>query len=192
MLAQLRPALMMTLIFTLLTGIAYPWAVTGIAQVAMPQQANGSLIIDNGKVVGSELIAQGFAGERYFHPRPSAAGKGYDGASSAGSNLAPGSKDLRVRIAKDVAALRVQGITSIVPPDLVTTSASGLDPDISPEAAFLQAARVARARGMREAQVRGLIKTRTERPLLDFLGEPRVNVLLLNRQLDAQSANRGR
>jgi potassium-transporting ATPase KdpC subunit len=192
MLSALRPALVMTLLFTLLTGIAYPLLVTGIGQVAFPHQANGSLIEQGGRVIGSELIAQGFAADRYLHPRPSAAGKdGYDATSSAGTNLAPGSKDLRDAIEKRVADARAHGLTGPnVPPDLVTTSASGLDPDLSPEAAFSQSTRIAKARGMTVGAVRALIERNVERPVLPFLGDPVVNVLAVNRQLDALSANK--
>jgi potassium-transporting ATPase KdpC subunit len=188
--AALRPAVSLVLFLALTTGIAYPLAMTGIAQVIFPSQANGSLIRDGGKLIGSELIAQGFSKARYFHPRPSAAGTGYDASASAASNLAPGSKDLKDRIARGVASLRADGLTTIVPPDLVTTSASGLDPDISPEAAFVQVNRVAAARGLASAAVRGLVERQAEYPLLGFIGEPRVNVLLLNRQLDRLSANK--
>lgn len=188
----LRPATVLLALTTLLLGIAYPLLVTGIAQVAMPVQANGSLIRDGGRIVGSALIGQTFVSPRYFHPRPSAAGKGYDASASAASNLAPGAKDLRDAIATRVADARAEGMTGIsVPPDLVTTSASGLDPDLSPEAAFAQVSRVARARGLPDAQVRQLVEAQIEAPLLGFIGEPHVNVLLLNRQLDALSSNRG-
>jgi potassium-transporting ATPase KdpC subunit len=180
--AALRPALVLLLLFTLLTGIAYPLLVTGIAQVAFPNQADGSPIVDNGKVVGSALIGQNFASDRYFRPRPSAAGKGYDAKASSGSNLGPASKALADRIAGDVKALRAQGVTGPIPADLVTTSASGLDPALSPEAAFVQVPRVAKARGLAPAGLRALVETHIERPLL---GEPQVNVLNLNRALDA-------
>jgi potassium-transporting ATPase KdpC subunit len=188
--AALRPAVSHVLFLALTTGIAYPLAMTGIAQVTFPSQANGSLIRDGGKLIGSELIAQRFSKARYFHPRPSAAGTGYDASASAASNLAPGSKDLKDRIARGVASLRADGLTTIVPPDLVTTSASGLDPDISPEAAIVQVNRVAAARGLASAAVRGLVERQAEYPLLGFIGEPRVNVFLLNRQLDRLSANK--
>lgn len=191
-LAALRPALVLLLAFTLLTGVAYPLAVTGIAQAIFPAQANGSLIRDGERVVGSALIGQGFASDRYFRGRLSAAGDGHDASASAATNLAPTSKDLRDRIATDVAALRAQGLTGAsVPPDLVTTSASGLDPHIGLEAAFAQVDRVARARGIAASAVRGLVERQIETPLVGVLGEPRVNVFLLNRQLDALSANRG-
>ena len=189
--AALRPAIVLLLLLAGITGLAFPALVTGVAQVTMPAQANGSLIRDGARIVGSELIAQGFSGPRYFHPRPSAAGKGYDASSSAATNLAPGSKDLRDAIATRVAEARGQGMTGDVPPDLVTTSASGLDPDLSPEAALSQVARVAKARGIGEGKVRELVESRIEYPLLGIIGEPHVNVLLLNRQLDMNSTNRG-
>jgi potassium-transporting ATPase KdpC subunit len=183
--AALRPAIFLLLLLAGITGLAYPAVITGIAQVALPGQANGSLIVDKGAIVGSELIAQGFVSPGYFHPRASAAGKGYDASASAATNLAPGSKDLRDAIATRVADARAEGMTGPnVPPDLVTTSASGLDPDLSPEAAFAQVGRVAKARGLGEAQVRALVTSATEYPLLGIIGEPHVNVLLLNRQLD--------
>ena len=184
--SALRPAFSLLIVFTVILGLAYPLLMTGVAQVLMPGSANGSLIERDGKVIGSELIAQGFAGPGYFHPRPSAAGAdGYDASASAGSNLAPGSKDLRNRIAKSVAETRATDKTSQVPPDLVTTSASGLDPDVSPEAAFVQVGRVAAARGMTPAQVEELVRQQVNQPLLGFIGEPRVNILKLNLALDA-------
>ncbi len=179
----LRPALVLTLLFAVLLGIAYPLALTGIGQLVFPAQANGSLIERHGRVVGSALIGQGFAAVRYFHGRPSAAGKGYDPTASSGSNLGPASSALADRVRADVAAIRMSP-GNTVPADLVTTSASGLDPDISPEAALFQAARVARARGLRVERVRALIAARTQAPLLGFIGEPRVNVLALNLALD--------
>jgi potassium-transporting ATPase KdpC subunit len=186
--SSLRPALVFLLLFTLLLGLAFPLAVTGIAQAIMPGQANGSLIRQNGVVIGSELIGQNFSADRYFHPRLSAAGKGFDASASAASNLAPGSKDLADRIGADVAALRQRGITGDVPADLVTTSASGLDPHISPAAALLQVERVAKARRLDAVAVRSAVTVRTEYPLIGLIGEPRVNVLLLNRQLDRIAA----
>lgn len=186
----LRPAIVLLLLLASITGFAYPLLITGVAQVAMPTRANGSLIVDGGKVVGSELIAQGFASPRYFHPRPSAAGKGYDAAASAATNLAPGSKDLRDAIAARVADARAQGLTGAdVPPDLVTTSASGLDPDLSPEAAFAQIGRVAKARGLAEPQIREVVERNVAYPMLGIIGVARINVLLLNRQLDRISPN---
>jgi len=186
----LRPAVVLLLLLAVITGLAFPALITGIAQVAMPAQANGSLIRDGGRVVGSSLIAQDFTSPRYLHPRPSAAGKGYDASASAATNLAPGSKDLRDAIAARVAEARAEGITGVnVPPDLVTTSASGLDPDLSPEAAFAQAKRVAKTRGIPEGQIRALVEKSIEHPLFGIIGEPHVNVLLLNRQLDRISPN---
>lgn len=187
--SALRPAVVLLILFTLLLGLAFPLGITGIAQTLMPTQANGSLIRDNGKIVGSELIGQGFMQERYFHSRLSAAGDGYDASASAASNLAPGSRDLADRISADVAAFRKSGMTGEVPADLVTTSASGLDPHISPEAALLQVERVAKVRGVSADAVRNAIKAATEYPLFGIIGEPRVNVLMLNRQLDRLSAN---
>lgn len=183
--AALRPALVVLAGLTVLTGIAYPLAVTGAAQVLMPARANGSLIEQDGHVIGSTLIGQQFAKPGYFHPRPSAAGKdGYDAGASAGSNLSPGSKDLHDAIESRIADLRAQGLTGPVPPDLVTTSASGLDPDISPEAAFFQIPRVAKARGLDPQALHDLVEHEIKGPLLGFVGERRVNVLELNRQVD--------
>lgn len=188
-LRALRPTVILLLLMTFVLGLLYPFAITGIAQVALPVQANGSLLRDSGgKPIGSSLIAQNFAGARYFHPRPSAAGKGYDASASAATNLAPGSKELRDAIARRVWDARAEGMTGALPADLVTASASGLDPDLSPAAALLQARRVAGARGLQIAAVQSLIAAHTDRPILGIIGEPHVNVLLLNRQLDALSA----
>ena len=186
----LRPTVVILFLVTLVTGLLYPAAITGIAQVALPVQANGSILSDTkGQPVGSTLIGQNFAAARYFHPRASAAGKdGYDASSSSATNLAPGSKDLRDAIAKRVSDARAGGMTGDLPADLVTASASGLDPDLSPEAAVLQAPRVARARGLDVAKVRSLVEQATAHPILGIIGEPHVNVLLLNRQLDAMTA----
>ena len=184
-----RPALVLMLLFAALLGIAYPLALTGIGQLLFPVQANGSLIRDGGKVVGSGLIGQKFSGPGYFHGRPSAAGAdGYDAAASAGSNLGPGAQALADRVGSDIATLSETAPGRQVPPDLVTTSASGLDPHISPEAAFFQADRVATARDMPVERVRALVTAQVEQPILGFLGEPRVNVLLLNRALDRAGA----
>jgi K+-transporting ATPase ATPase C chain len=181
---SLRPSLVMTGLFALLLGILYPLAITGVAQVAFPRQANGSLVMDKGKAVGSELIAQGFTADRYFQPRPSAAGKGYDGMASSGSNYGPTSQPLADRIKGDVAKARKQGVGGMLPADLVTTSGSGLDPDLSPDAAYVQASRVALARDLPLDKVRELIAAHVEHPLIPFLGDPTVNVLALNRALD--------
>ena len=179
----LRPAIVLLTLFTLLTGIAYPLLITGVAQVLMPYQAGGSLIQDRTGVRGSVLIGQSFAAADMFHGRPSAAGKGYDAASSAGSNLAPGAPDLAKRISGDVAALRRDGVTGQIPADLVTTSASGLDPDISPAAAALQVPRVAKARGLPTGEIEAAVAAATTTPALGLLGDPRVNVVALNRAL---------
>ena len=190
--SSLRPAIVMTLLFALLLGIAYPLALTGVGQIVFPHQANGSLIEDHGKLVGSELLAQGFATDRYFHPRPSAAGKGYDPLASGGSNLGPASQVLHDRVAGDIKTLQSSVPGRSVPLDLVTASASGLDPDITPGAALYQVPRVAKARGIDEGRLRAIVANATAHPLFGFLGEDRVNVLLLNRQLDSESAKPAR
>ncbi len=186
MLAHFRPALVMMVLFTLLTGLAYPLAMTGLAQLVLPTAANGSLMIRGNTVVGSELVGQSFTSDRYFWPRPSATGdKEYNAASSSGSNLGPLSKKLIERVNGDVAALRKAGATGSVPADAVTTSASGLDPHISPAFAAQQVARIAAARKLPEAQVRDLVERTTEWPFLGLFGEPRINVFRLNLALDA-------
>ena len=192
MVNQLRPALVMTALFTLLLGLAYPLAVTGVAQVAFPDQANGSLVRDaGGQVVGSSLIGQPFAGATYLHPRPSAAGDGYDAAASSGSNMGPLNSDLTTRVAQTAQAIRAEDGPGVIPADAVTTSGSGLDPDVSPAYARLQAARIARARGVPVQQVQSIIDERTEGAFLGFIGQPHVNVLMTNRALDARFGAEG-
>lgn len=187
MLSQLRRAIVMVALFTLLLGVAYPLAVTGVAQVAFPAQAGGSLVRDaDGQVVGSTLIGQPFAEARYLHPRPSAAGDGYDASASSGSNLGPLNTDLAERIKSDADTIRADTGATVIPADAVTTSASGLDPHISPAYARLQAARVAQARGVDVGVVQQVIDANTEGPVLGFIGQSRVNVLLTNRALDAR------
>ena len=180
----LRPAIVLTILFAALLGLAYPALLTGIGQAVFPAQANGSLIRENGRVIGSALLGQGFAAPGYFHGRLSAAGSGYDAAASAGSNLGPTSQVLADRVKADVAAHRTTPEAS-VPTDLVTASASGLDPHISPEAALSQVARVAGARHVASGRIQALVEQHVEAPLIGFLGEPRVNVLALNRALDS-------
>jgi K+-transporting ATPase ATPase C chain len=178
------PAISILIAMTLITGFIYPVIVTAIAQVAFPRQANGSMIVVDGETVGSSLIGQAFSQPGYFWGRPSAAGDGYDASSSAGSNLGPTSKDLIDRIAAEVDRLREANGEGPVPVDLVTTSASGLDPHISPAAAEYQVARVAETRGLTVDEVRAAVARHTEQPVLGFLGQARVNVLELNLDLD--------
>ena len=187
--SALRPALTLLGLLTLLTGLLYPLAVTGVAQAIFPHQANGSLVRDRGgQVIGSDLIGQAFTGSGYFHPRPSAAGEGYDAAASSGSNLGPTSAALKTAVEARVTQARADGAAGPVPADLVTASASGLDPHISPGNAAAQLARVAAARGLDETAVRELVVRNTEAPTLGILGEPHINVLRLNRQLDGMAA----
>jgi potassium-transporting ATPase KdpC subunit len=180
-----RTSILFTAIVTLLFGIGYPLMVTLLAGALFPHKAAGSLILKDGQVIGSELIAQSFTSDRYFHPRPSAAGNGYDATSSGGSNLAQSNAKLVQRIQGDIDKLAAVNAGKPVPIDLVTTSGSGLDPDITPDAAFYQAPLVAKVRGLSEERVRGLIEKHITGRQLGFLGEPRVNVLELNLDLDS-------
>lgn len=189
--SALRPALVMALLFALLLGIGYPLAMTGLGQLLFPRQANGSLVIDHGRAVGSSVVGQGFTSERYFNSRPSAAGGGYDGMASSGSNLGPASQALVDRVKADVRKLAPTPDQAI-PADMVTASGSGLDPDISPQNAHFQIPRVARARDISPARLRALVDEATLQPILGLLGEPRVNLLDINRRLDAIDAKAGR
>jgi K+-transporting ATPase ATPase C chain len=200
MLREIRPAIVLLLVLTAITGVAYPLAMTGIAGAIFPAQAQGSLIEKDGKVIGSALIGQEFKDGKYFHGRPSATlapdpndstktvSAPYNAANSGGSNLGPTSKALADRLKEDVDKLKAENPNASVPVDLVTTSASGLDPDISPEAAQFQVLRVAKARNIPEVQLRQLVASNTQGRLLGLLGEPRVNVLALNLALDRASA----
>lgn len=197
MLQQLRVAVVMLLGFTVVTGVLYPLAITGIAWVMMQDEALGSLVRKDGKVIGSSLVGQSFASDRYFHPRPSATSGAdpadasktidapYNAAASTGSNLGPITRKLIDRVQGSVDELRKEGVSGAIPVDAVTTSASGLDPDISPQNALMQVARVAKARSLPEARVRTLVNATVEERALGVLGEPRVNVLRLNLALDS-------
>jgi potassium-transporting ATPase KdpC subunit len=200
MLREIRPAIVVLVALTLITGLVYPLAMTGIAGLIFPRQAQGSLIERDGKVVGSELIGQVFTSDRYFHGRPSATTAPdpkdatktipapYNAANSGGSNLGPSNKALIDRVQGDIETLKKENPATPVPADMVTTSASGLDPHISPEAALFQVPRIAKARDMPEDRIRQLVEDNTEGRFLGLLGEPRVNVLLLNLALDRISA----
>ncbi|KQM32172.1 potassium-transporting ATPase subunit KdpC [Sphingomonas sp. Leaf10] len=186
--SALRPAIVMTILFAALLGLAYPLAMTGIGQAIFPTQANGSLVRDaRGTVIGSTVIGQAFVADRYFQTRPSAAGKGYDGLASSGSNLGPTSQALVDRVQADVAKQHGEGATGPVPADLVTASGSGLDPDLSPVAALAQARRIAQVRGLSVERVRGLVAAHTQGSLF---GDRHVNVLALNRALDGAAPTR--
>lgn len=204
MLRQIQPAIVMVLLLTVITGLVYPLGMTGLAQLLFPHRANGSLIEKDGKVIGSKLIGQNFTDARYFHGRPSATTDTdpndpaktvpapYNASNSAGSNAGPTSKSLIDRVTQDADRLKAENPSAPIPVDLVTTSASGLDPDISPAAAHFQAPRVAKTRGISEARLHDLVNQSIEGRFLGILGEPKVNVLQLNMKLDAETAGANR
>ena len=204
MLRQIQPAIVMVLLLTVITGLVYPLGMTGLAQLLFPHRANGSLIEKDGKVIGSKLIGQNFTDARYFHGRPSATTDTdpndpaktvpapYNASNSAGSNAGPTSKSLIDRVTQDADRLKAENPSAPIPVDLVTTSASGLDPDISPAAAYFQAPRVAKTRGISEARLHDLVNQSIEGRFLGILGEPKVNVLQLNMKLDAETAGANR
>jgi K+-transporting ATPase ATPase C chain len=188
--SHIRPAIVLLALFSLLFGLVYPFVITGMAQAILPSQANGSLIVQDGRVIGSSLIGQSFTQPQYFWPRPSAAGHGYDAGASSGSNYGPTSQALIDRVKGDVARYRATGVSDPIPADLVTASGSGLDPHISVAAAQVQIARVAAARHMPVQDVTALVRAHTEEPFLGFIGDRAVNVLELNRALDAATTRR--
>jgi potassium-transporting ATPase KdpC subunit len=189
---NLAISILMTIVTTVLLGLIYPLAMTAISQLLFRDKANGQLITRDGVVIGSRIIGQPFTGPRYFHSRPSAAGSGYDAANSAGTNLGPTNQKLIDRVKQDTTTLKAENPSASVPVDLVTTSASGLDPDITPAAAYFQVPRVAKERHMSEQRLIAIVRAHTQTRQFGFLGEPRVNVLELNLAMDAQAAPRNR